>query len=217
GESHEIEGYGRRLVEGRLQTACITRQPTERAPDRLVTALATNIDRHRPMNRMADPAAVQRGEQIAAVRIAEEGLVLSLVAHRLDRPRSKSVRAVSSLGEPHGIESRIVRAIKQRLEADLVASREVPFLHEALRVELQCQLGELRSRQGPNPLGNVAGNRRRRRTNGDTAHASWHARDSTGSPRAERCPSPVRPEPVEGRPGAPWLPKRGRSNSHSRR
>ena len=87
------------------------------------------------MDRFADAARQQSGEQEPAIAVAEEGFGPRRIAHPCDGSPGNAVRAIAAARKPHRIDSRIVRDLDQCIGARGIGSGEMPVGQETLRVE----------------------------------------------------------------------------------
>ncbi len=169
GEGGEIESGARVLVQRGLLAGAVARQPGQRTAHRHFATIAAHVDRHRRMDRLADPRAVQPAEQGTRVRVAQPGLALRWRLQPGNGIFGDPRRAIAAASEPHRIEGRIVAAFDQRGQALFVGPGEMAVAEEALRVEMQLQPGEVRS-QRTDPRGVLFGQAARGRTDGNAKH-----------------------------------------------
>ncbi len=137
-QRHQVE---RRHRHGAGRRRRLAGQEAQRPHQRRLAALAPPIRHHRPMHRAADAGAIEPAQQIAHVRIAEEGLAPRHVPHAGDRRLGDPVRPIAAAREPHRPGARIIGAIEQRGEPQPVAAGEMPLAGEALLVEGEFDAG----------------------------------------------------------------------------
>jgi hypothetical protein len=87
------------------------------------------------MDRMADPLAIEPGQQVARVGIAQPGLVARRRPELAQGVFGDAARTVAAPREPHRIERGIVGALDQCREALRVAAGEVSVRQKALRMD----------------------------------------------------------------------------------
>ena len=163
GEHHDLAVFEEAVGEG-------VEQGIFPGAARLLPALAPDIDRHRPVNRLADPFPIKRSEQIATVGITEKRLVGGMFAQPRYSGCSDAICAVAAFGKPDCVESRVVGTIKKCIQTHFVAACKMPLLDKALLVKRElysigCRSNLLHAR------GILVGNRRGGRTNGNPEHA----------------------------------------------
>ena len=89
------------------------------------------------------PGLVERGQQIAGIRITEEDLCIRRLAHFHHGFGGDPVRPIAAPREPHGVEGGIVGAFQQRREPN--SSRSAKWPSDAKHcVELQFERTEIR-------------------------------------------------------------------------
>jgi hypothetical protein len=125
-----------------------------------------------PVHTLPDPCAVERGQKVSAVGKSDIGLSPRRRVHLRNGGLGDPVGAVTALGEPHDIESRIIGAFEQCGQPPQVISGEMPLPFETLIVECNPVRGKLRRDQFLQRNLLFAGNRRCRRTDGDIRHTS---------------------------------------------
>ena len=132
------------------------------------------------MHTLADASAIQGTKQRPAVGIAEVRFLPRGIRSVIDECLGNSIRPISALGEPHGIDRGIVGAIQKGGKTYLVWPSKVTFFNETLFVEVKINLGKFGFCQGCDSLGIFALEGRCGGANGDfsdrTVHTCGHAR-----------------------------------------
>src|SRR5690606_16839146 len=110
-------------------------EPVERALYRSLSALAANIGNHWSVGDMVEAFAVEAGEEIALVRIAEKRLAARRRGHRSDRIFGDAARAIAAAREPDSIDVGAVCHFDKGGEAMPIPAREMAVHRETLPVE----------------------------------------------------------------------------------
>lgn len=136
-QCHQIErGVACAMLEPGLARCRIARdEPVERALYCALAPLTADIGDHRSVRDMIEALAVETGEKIALVGIAEKCLAARRGGHRGDRIRSDAARAIAAAREPERINVGAVRHFDQGGEAMPVFAREMAVHRETLFVK----------------------------------------------------------------------------------
>ena len=170
GQGHEIEGDSGMVVKRGFEARTVASEIAQRPADGPLAALAADVGGHWAVDWLADLRPIERGEQIAAVGIAHEQLVLRGAAHLVDSLLGNPVRAIATAGEPDAVDPGIVCAFEQRGEAQLVRPGEMAVALEALRMDVERNIGKFRLSQGHDARGVFVGEGCGGGANGDTGH-----------------------------------------------
>ncbi|VWX54740.1 hypothetical protein NOVOSPHI9U_70093 [Novosphingobium sp. 9U] len=142
-QRHQVERHCRPIAHRRFDAGAIAVEEPKGAPSGLVPALAAHAGEHRRVNRMTDPLAIERTEQVAGVGVAEPGLVAGIAIEAAHCVLSDATRAIAAAGEPYRVERGVVRALDQGIQPLRVAPGEVTVDGKALWVDVEFDIREL--------------------------------------------------------------------------
>ena len=163
GEDGDVEGGRGRGVQARLERGGIAaREPGQGAHARRFAAVAADVAHHGAVKKVRKAEPVKAGENVAEVAVAEIRLVPrgggKAGKHFLRNP----ARPVTAPRDPDRIEGRIVRRLQESGRPLAVGAREMVVDEEALRMDVELGVREVRRGEGVGALGVFRPDRGRR-------------------------------------------------------